>query len=291
MTSILRRTFLRTLSASAFLFCGCAAMSLQLPASAQEKTAAPSQLLTLPQPKTIKVGIISGEDEDVWRVVQENAKKANLTIKITTFSDYTAPNIALAEHDLDANAFQNQPYLDAQRQNQHFHITRAGDTYFQPIGLYSIKYKSVKELPGRTVIGVPNDPSNEGRALILLDKLGVIKMAPNPGFYPTALDIAENPKHVTIKELDAGIVGRSLPDLAAAVVNTDWARKAGIDLVKSRIGAESLKDNPYVNFIAVNDSDLQKPWVKILVQSFQQPNVAAAIQTAYHGATIPAFSS
>ncbi|QCE33822.1 metal ABC transporter substrate-binding protein [Acetobacteraceae bacterium] len=263
---------------------------LNSPAFAQDKKASP-ELLTLPQAKTIKVGIISGEDEDVWRVVQENATKANLTIKVTSFSDYTAPNIALAEHDLDANAFQHQPYLEAQRQNQHFNITRVGDTYFQPIGLYSTKYKTAQDLPKNAVIGVPNDPSNEGRALHLLEKLGVLKIAPNSGTYPTSLDIIENPKNITIKELDAGIVGRSLPDLSAAVVNTDWARKAGIDIAKSRIGAEDLKDNPYVNFIAVNDSDLKKPWVKILVQSFQQPNVAAAIRSAYHDVTVPAFSS
>ncbi|KMQ86329.1 methionine abc transporter substrate-binding protein [Lasius niger] len=289
MTSILRRDFFRTLSAAALALCGCAAI-LNGPAFAQENKPSP-ELLTLPQAKTITVGIISGEDEDVWRVVQENAKKANLTIKVTPFSDYTAPNIALAEHDLDANAFQHQPYLEAQRQNQHFHITRVGDTYFQPIGLYSVKYKSAQDLPKNAVVGVPNDPSNEGRALHLLEKLGLLKIAPNSGTYPTALDITENPKNITIKELDAGIVGRSLPDLSAAVVNTDWARKAGIDLSKSRIGAEALKDNPYVNFIAVNDSDLKKPWVKILVQSFQQPNVATAIRTAYHDVTVPAFSS
>ncbi|QCE35772.1 MetQ/NlpA family ABC transporter substrate-binding protein [Acetobacteraceae bacterium] len=264
------------------------------PVFAQEKadtTAKTSELLTLPQPKTIKVGIMAGEDEDVWRVVQENAKKANLTIQVIPFSDYTAPNIALDQHDLDANAFQHQPYLDAQKQTQHFHISRIGDTYFQPIGLYSVKYKSPQELEKNAVIGVPNDPSNEGRALHLLENLGVIKLAQNIDAYPTSLDITENPKNITIKELDAGIVGRSLPDLAAAVVNTEWAQKAGIDITKSRIGVEALKENPYVNFIAVNDSDLNKPWVKILVQSFQQPDVAQAIHTAYHDVTIPAFSA
>lgn len=107
-----------------------------------------------------------------------------------------------------------------------------GNTYLSPIGLYSRRWKSVAELPNKAVIGVPNDPTNEGRALLLLQKLGLIKVAEDAGLVPTALDITENPRQISVKEMDAGMVGRALPDMDAAVVNTDWANKAGIDLRK-----------------------------------------------------------
>ncbi|SAL10762.1 lipoprotein YaeC [Caballeronia peredens] len=239
--------------------------------------------------QTVRVGIMSGEDEDVWRAVAANAAKHGLTVKITTFSDYTQPNEALAQHDLDANSFQHKPYLDAQIQARHYDIVPVGFTYVQPIGLYSRKVKSVDALPQNATIGVPNDPSNEGRALLLLQANGVIKLRDNVGNLPTARDIASNPKHVQIKELDAGIVGRAIGDLDAAVVNTDWAIKAGIKIPQERIAQEKVPNNPYRNFIAVNSKDANAPWVKALVESYQQANVASSILSVYHGATLPAW--
>ncbi|MGF6415819.1 MetQ/NlpA family ABC transporter substrate-binding protein [Paraburkholderia sp. MM5482-R1] len=239
--------------------------------------------------QTVRVGIMSGEDEDVWRAVAANAARQGVTVKITTFSDYTQPNEALAEHDLDANSFQHKPYLDAQIAARHYRIVPVGYTYLQPIGLYSRKVKSVAALPQDAAIGVPNDPSNEGRALLLLQANGLIKLRPDVGLLPTARDIAENPKHVQIKELDAGIVGRAIGDLDAAVVNTDWAIKAGIKIPQERIAQEKVPGNPYRNFIAVNAKDANAAWVKTIVDSYQQTNVAAAILTVYHGATLPAW--
>ncbi len=239
--------------------------------------------------QTVRVGIMSGEDEDVWRAVAANAAKHGITVKVTTFSDYTQPNEALAQHDLDANSFQHKPYLDAQIQARHYDIVPVGYTYVQPIGLYSRKWKSVDALPQNAAIGVPNDPSNEGRALLLLQANGVIKLRDNVGLLPTARDIASNPKHVQIKELDAGIVGRAIGDLDAAVVNTDWAIKAGIKIPQERIAQEQVPGNAYRNFIAVNAKDAQAPWVKALVESYQQTNVASSILSVYHGATLPAW--
>ncbi|MDR5758872.1 MetQ/NlpA family lipoprotein [Caballeronia sp. LZ035] len=239
--------------------------------------------------QTVRVGIMSGEDEDVWRAVAANAARQGITVKITTFSDYTQPNEALAQHDLDANSFQHKPYLDAQIQARHYDIVPVGFTYVQPIGLYSRKVKSVADLPQNAAIGVPNDPSNEGRALLLLQANGVIKLRDKVGPLPTARDIASNPKHVQIKELDAGIVGRAIGDLDAAVVNTDWAIKAGIRIPQERIAQESVPGNPYRNFIAVNAKDARAPWVKTIVDSYQQADVASTILKVYHGATLPAW--
>jgi D-methionine transport system substrate-binding protein len=246
--------------------------------------------LSMAAPQTLRVGIMSGEDEDVWRVVAANAAKQGLTIKITTFSDYTQPNEALSEHDLDANSFQHKPYLDAQIKARGYTIVPVGFTYVQPIGLYSRKVKSVDDLPDGATIAVPNDPSNEGRSLLLLQAQRLITLRADVGLLPTARDIADNPKHIHIKELDAGIVGRAIGDVDAAVINTDWAIKAGIKIPQERIAQEQVTGNPYRNFLAVNAKDANAPWVHTLVQSYQQPNVAAEILSVYHGATLPAWN-
>jgi D-methionine transport system substrate-binding protein len=245
--------------------------------------------LALAAPQTLRVGIMSGEDEDVWRVVAANAAKQGLAIKITTFSDYTQPNEALSEHDLDANSFQHKPYLDAQIKARGYTIVPVGFTYVQPIGLYSRKVKSVADLPDGATVAVPNDPSNEGRSLLLLQAQHLITLRADVGLLPTARDIADNPKHIHIKELDAGIVGRAIGDVDAAVINTDWAIKAGIKIPQERIAQEQVNGNPYRNFLAVNAKDANAPWVHALVQSYQQPNVAAEILSVYHGATLPAW--
>ncbi|MFT3671179.1 MetQ/NlpA family ABC transporter substrate-binding protein [Aestuariivirga sp.] len=237
----------------------------------------------------LKVGIIGGEDEDVWKVVAEEAKKKGLIIEPVVFSDYTQPNEALQNGDIDANAFQHKPYLDNQIKDHGYTITPVGLTAVWPIGLYSKKYKSVADLPDGAVVGVPNDPSNGGRALNVLQNAGLIKLKDGSGILATAADIVENKKNLQIKELDAGVVGRALTDLDAAVVNTDWALKSGIDPDKERIAQEPIKDNPYNNFIAVKTDRKDEPWVKLLVESYQNDDVKVALAKAYKGTGLPAW--
>lgn len=239
--------------------------------------------------QVVRVGIMAGEDEDVWPVVAANAAKDGLELRLITFSDYNAPNEALAEHELDANAFQHGPFLDAQNKAKGYTIVPVGHTYVAPIGLYSTRWKSVEALPDKAVIGVPNDPTNEGRALLLLQKLGLIKLAADAGNTPTALDITENPRNISIRELDAGVVGRALTDLDAAVINTDWAKKVGVDIEKTRIAREATENNPYTCIIAVNEADKSAPWVAKLVNAYQQPNVRQALDKAFHGAVLPSW--
>ena len=239
--------------------------------------------------QTIRVGIIGGEDEDVWKVVAAEAAKGGLTVKTVVFNDYTQPNEALERGDVDANAFQHKPYLENQIKTRGYHITPVGFTAVWPIGLYSRKYHSVAELPKGAEIGVPNDPSNEGRALKVLEHEGVIKLKPGTGILATTADIVDNPKGVKIKELDAGIVGRAVDDLAAAVVNTDWALKSGLNPDKDRIAQEPLADNPYRNFIAVKAGHENDPWVKTLVAAYQNDAVKQALAKVYKGSGLPAW--
>ena len=238
--------------------------------------------------KTVKVGIMSGEDEDVWRVVTTEAAKKGLKIETVVFNDYTQPNEALERGEVDANAFQHQPYLDNQVKQHGYHIVRVGYTGVWPIGLYTKKYKAVAELPKGAVIGVPNDPSNEGRALRVLQTEGVIKLKAGTGILATTADIVENPRNVEIKELDAGIVGRSIDDLDAAVVNTDWALKSGLT-PKDRIAQEPIDGNPYRNFIAVKQGSENEAWVKTLVAAYQNDTVKAEFDKVYKGTGLSAY--
>ena len=251
------------------------AATMSAPAHAEDKT-------------TVKVGIMSGEDEDIWRVVTAEAAKKGLTVEVVTFNDYTQPNEALERGEIDANAFQHGPYLENQIQAHGYKIAIAGYTAVWPIGVYSKKFTAVAELPEGAVIGVPNDPSNEGRALLVLQDEGVIKLREGAGILATIADIAENPKKVEIKELDAGIVGRSVDDLDAAVVNTDWALKGGLT-VENRIAQEKIADNPYRNFIAVREADLNEAWVKTLVSSYQNDAVKAEFDRVYKGTGTVAY--
>lgn len=238
--------------------------------------------------KTIKVGIISGEDEDVWREVTKQAEKNGLKIETVVFNDYTQPNEALERGEINANAFQHKPYLDNQIKQHGYKIVAVGYTGVWPIGLYSKTYKTVAELKEGAQIGVPNDPSNEGRALRVLQNEGLIKLKDGTGILATLADVVENPKKLKIKELDAGIVGRSIDDLDAAVVNTDWALKAGLG-PDNRIAQEPTADNPYRNFIAVKEADKDQPWVKQLVASYQNDAVKAVFEKVYRGTGLSAY--
>ncbi|MFF2321507.1 MetQ/NlpA family lipoprotein [Agrobacterium sp. NPDC058088] len=238
--------------------------------------------------KTIKVGIISGEDEDVWREVTKQAEKNGLKIETVIFNDYTQPNEALERGEINANAFQHKPYLDNQIKQHGYKIVSVGYTGVWPIGLYSKTHKTVAELKEGAQIGVPNDPSNEGRALRVLQNEGLIKLKDGTGILATLADVVENPKKLKIKELDAGIVGRSIDDLDAAVVNTDWALKAGLG-PNNRIAQEPTADNPYRNFIAVKEADKDQPWVKQLVASYQNDAVKAVFEKVYRGTGLSAY--
>ncbi|MGD9478509.1 MetQ/NlpA family ABC transporter substrate-binding protein [Shinella sp. G-2] len=271
-TLLTRRAALAGLAVAAL---AVSTLTAPAPASAEDK-------------KDLKVGIISGEDEDVWRVVTAEAAKNGLTIETVVFNDYTQPNEALARGEIDANAFQHLPYLENQVKTHGYKIVPVGYTAVWPIGLYSKKHTKTADLPDGAVVGVPNDPSNEGRALRVLQHEGLIKLKDGTGILATIADISENPKNLEIKELDAGIVGRSVDDLDAAIVNTDWALKSGLT-PENRIAQEPVDDNPYRNFIAVREESKDEPWVKPLVEAYQNDAVKAEFDRVYKGTGISAY--
>ncbi|WP_434034949.1 MetQ/NlpA family ABC transporter substrate-binding protein [Cupriavidus sp. a3] len=246
----------------------------------------------LAQDKTrIKVGVSVGNAEQTFEVVKKVAAREGLEIQVITFTDYLQPNEALAAGDLDANAFQHKPFLDSQIKARGYKIVPVGLTLTAPLGIYSKKYKAVSELPQGARIGIQNDPSNGNRALLLLQKAGLIRLRSGVGengVNATPLDVMENPKKLKLIELDAAQLPRALDDLAAASINNDYAYRAGLSLQRDTIAVEDVR-GPYANLIATRAEDKDKPWVKKLVRAYQSEEVRRFIDTEFKGSLVPAF--
>jgi len=239
----------------------------------------------------IKVGISVGSAEAIFEVVKKVAARDGLELQTVVFSDYLQPNAALAAGDLDANAFQHRPYLESQIAARGYRIVPVGLTITAPLGIYSRKFRSVEQLPQGAAIGIQNDPSNGNRALLLLQKAGLIRLKPGVGengVNATPLDVFENPRKLKLVELDAAQLPRSLDDLAAASINNDYAFKAGLSLQKDTIAVEDPRGR-YANIIATRSEDKDRPWVRKLVQAYHSEEVRKFIETEFKGSLVPAF--
>ncbi|MEM5382395.1 MetQ/NlpA family ABC transporter substrate-binding protein [Paraburkholderia phymatum] len=238
--------------------------------------------------ESIKVGVTGGPHAQLMDVVKTVAAKNGLNIKVIEFSDYVQPNAALAGGDLDANSYQHEPYLQAQVKDRGYKLIKIADTVTFPMGIYSKKVKSLAELQAGAKIAVPNDPTNGGRALLLLQKQGLIKLRADAGLKATPLDIAENPKKLKIVELDAAQIPRSLGDVDAAAINTNFAMEAGLKPKQDAIAIEDPK-GPYVNIIAIRESDRNKPWVAKLIAAYHSPEVKQFIDSKFGGSVIASW--
>ncbi|MCL6706507.1 MetQ/NlpA family ABC transporter substrate-binding protein [Pseudomonas sp. R2.Fl] len=236
----------------------------------------------------IKVGVTPGEHAQIMEKVAEIAAKKGLNIEILEFSDYVVPNQALADGDLNANSFQHQPYLDNQIADRGFDIVSVGTTITTPMGVYSKKVKSLDELADGATVAIPNDPTNGGRALLVLASKGLIKVNPDVGLKVGPADVTENPKNLSFAELDAAQLPRSLDDVDAAVINTNYALEAGLHPRTDAIAIESDK-SPYANVIAVRAADKDSPWVKTLVESYHDDSIRTFINEEFKGALIPSW--
>lgn len=236
----------------------------------------------------IKVGVSPGEHAEIMEEVAKVAAPKGLNIRVVEFSDYVVPNQALADGDIQANSFQHVPYLDNQMKDRGFDLKVVGTTITTPMGVYSDKIKALADLKNGATIGIPNDPTNGGRALLVLQQLGEIKVSPDAGLKPTILDVTENPKKLKFQELDAAQLPRSLADLDAALINTNYAIASGLNPKTDAIAVESA-DNPYVNVIVVRNGDEDQPWVKTLVDSYHSDDVKKFIEDKYHGTVLTSW--
>ena len=237
----------------------------------------------------IKLGVMAGGEEEVAEVAKKVAAERGLEVQIVTFQDYALVNAALAAGDLDANAFQHKPYLEAQIAARGYHIVPIGFTIVEPMGLYGRKAKSLEQLPKGAKLGIPNDPSNGGRALNLLAANKLITLAPGKGLLPSVADIADNPHGFKFIELDAAQLPRAVEDLDAAVINTDYAVDSGLDPRKDALAIEPRQGNPYGNFVAARAADQDRADLKILVQAYQSKEVADFLDQRFKGAILPAW--
>ncbi len=240
------------------------------------------------QTQTIRIGVTPGPHAQILEAVKPLAAQKGLDIKLIEFSDYVVPNAALAAGDIEANSFQNQPYLDNQKADRGFKLETAALTVNFPIGVYSKKHKSFETLPNGATISIPNDPTNGGRALLVLQDKGLIKLKDNVGYKPTPLDITDNPKKIKFVEIEAAQAPRVLDDVDAAVINTNYATQAGLDPVKDPIARENPK-GPYVNIIAVRSEDKDKPWVKALVEAYRSPEVKKFVEEKFKGSVLTSW--
>ncbi len=238
--------------------------------------------------ESIKVGVTGGPHAQIMEVVKTVAAKNGLNIKIVEFSDYVQPNAALAGGDLDANSYQHDPYLQAQVKDRGYKLIRIADTVTYPMGIYSKKIKTLAELQPGAKIAVPNDPTNGGRALLLLQKQGLLKLRADAGLKATPLDIVDNPKKLKIVELDAAQIPRSLNDVDAAAINTNFAMEAGLKPKQDAIAIEDPK-GPYVNIIAIREADRNKPWVGKLVAAYHSQEVKQFVESKFGGSVITAW--
>ena len=236
----------------------------------------------------IKVGVTPGEHAEIMEQIVPLAAAKGLNIDVIEFSDYVVPNTALADGDLNANSFRHVPYLENQIKDRGFEIVAVAKTITTPMGVYSNKVKSLDELADGATVAIPNDPTNGGRALLVLADEGVITVSPDAGLVPTPLDITENPKNFKFRELDAAQLPRALEDADAAVINTNFALAAGISPREDSIAMEKA-DSPYANVIAVRKGDEEQPWLKTLVEVYHSPEIKNYIETKYEGAVIPAW--
>ncbi|MDR2142252.1 MAG: MetQ/NlpA family ABC transporter substrate-binding protein [Deltaproteobacteria bacterium] len=237
---------------------------------------------------TIKVGTTTGADVEILEKVQELAAKEGLTVEIIEFGDYRQVNDALVNKELDLNAFQHQPYLDEYNQENKTQLVSLGSTYVAPLGFFSKKIKNLNELKNSDKVAIPNDPTNGGRALLLLQKAGVIKLKPGVGLNPTTKDIIDNPKNLEILELDAAQTAHSLDDVATAAIDNTFAIPFGLNPLRDSIYLESV-DSPYVNVIAARPEDRENPLFLRLVKVYQSQDVADFIYSSFDNSTIPAF--
>jgi D-methionine transport system substrate-binding protein len=238
--------------------------------------------------ETIKIGVTPGPHAQIMEEVKKVAAEKGLDLDILEFSDYVVPNQALNDGDLQANSFQHQPYLDNQVKDRGFDLVSVGQTVNFPMGIYSKKVKSLDELKDGASVAIPNDPTNGGRALLILADKGLIKLREGAGLKVSPADVVENPKNITFAELDAAQLPRALDDVDASVINTNYALEAGLDPAKDPIGREGEKA-PYINVIAVRAQDKDAAWVKTLVDSYHSAPVKDFVAKQFKGAVIAAW--
>ena len=236
----------------------------------------------------LTVGATPEPHAEMLKLVVDDLALQGITLRVMEFTDYVTPNEALESGQIDANFFQHLPYMDSFNAERGYHLVNAGGIHIEPMALYSKKLKSLSELKDAT-IAIPNDPTNEGRALLLLQSAGLIKLDPAAGITATPINIIENPNNLKFTELEAATMSRILADVDAAVINGNYAIPAGLIASKDGLFVEG-SDSPYVNIIAVKDGNQTDKKIVALVKALQSQKIIDFIASRYpNGEVVKAF--
>ncbi len=210
-------------------------------------------------------------------------------LKIVEYSDYVQPNVALESGDLDANYFQHKPYLDDFNAQKGTRLASLGPVHYEPFGIYAGRSKDLKNLKEGAIVAVPNDATNEGRALLLLQDQGLVKLRPDSGLTATSRDIVENPRKLKIEEIEAAQLVRALPDVDIAVINGNYAILGGLKVAEALAveAADSMAATTYANVLAVREKDTKRPELQALYEVLVSPEIARAMRARYAGAVLP----
>ena len=268
----------RTLTAA---LCGAAVLAFGLTGCGEKAPEAPKAV-------TLTVGATPVPHADILKFIEPTLKKEGVNLKVVEFSDYVKPNLALSDKELDANFFQHKPYLDTFSAERGLKLSVLCSVHIEPMGVYSKSIKNVADLPDGAKIAVPNDPTNGGRALKVLETAGILKVRPEAGILASPADIVDNPKHVKIVEVEAAQLPRALDDVDAAVINSNYALAAKLNPTKDAIAIES-KDSPYANVVVVRAGDENRPELQKLKNALLTPEVKKFLEEKYQGAAVPAF--
>ncbi|MDO5532343.1 MetQ/NlpA family ABC transporter substrate-binding protein [Sutterella sp.] len=249
----------------------------------------PAAVFAAPEVRKVKVAVTAGPHSDIVTKAAEVAKRDGFEIEVVEFTDYITPDTALAEKQLDIAVYQHEPFLTSFNKNKGADLVVAAPAVVQPMGLYSNRVHSLESIPQRAQIAIPNDPSNGGRALILLDKAGLIKLAKDAPALPTVIDIAENPRKLRIVELEAAQLPISIADLDVACVPMNYAVSGGLDVHKQGFYFESREAKFALMIIAARRDNVNNPEVQTFIKYYQSPEVADFINTKFNGQIRPAW--
>ena len=278
------KTFLATLTLSASLFlaaCGNAASD----SSSDSSTADANE------PVKVTLGVV-GEVNEPWDyVIEELKEKENIEVELVKFTDYTTPNNALAEGEIDLSSFQTEIFMDNYNRDHGTELTTIGYTVMAPLGLYSEKITSINELKDGDTIAIPNDVSNEGRALILPQTAGLIKLDPEAGLVPTTEDVVENRLNLQFQTLESNQTARALQDVTASVINSGMAVDAGFIPSEDAVFLEPVTEDskPYYNVIAALSEDVDNEVFQTIVAYYQSEGTAKVIEESSKGSQFPVW--
>jgi D-methionine transport system substrate-binding protein len=237
---------------------------------------------------TLKVGATAVPHAEILNDIKPALAKEGVDLQIIEFSDYVKPNLALNDKELDANFFQHEPYLDTFVSERKLALVSAGKVHIEPMGIYSKTIKNLQDIPNGAKIAIPNDPSNGGRALALLESAKLLKLKDGVGVKATVGDITQNDKKLQIVEIEAALLPRSMDDTDLSVINSNFAMEAKLNPVKDSLFTEP-KESPYANIVAVRKGDESRPEIQKLMKALQSPEVKKFIEEKYKGAVVPAF--